>query len=101
MKKRTKRFLIPFSVGGALAAVYWFLLLTGIVDRILVASPRLGRALEISIYPSEWLLAFIQWANLPPYGDAGFMWFVLLPGLQWIIIGAIAGFIWASFSKEQ
>ena len=100
MKQPTKRFLIPFTVGSILAAVYWFLLLSGIIDRILITSPRLGHALEVAIYPSEWLLALIQWANLPPYGDAGFMWLVLLPGLQWIIIGAIAGCIWASLSKE-
>ena len=100
MKLHTKRFLIPFSAGCILAVIYWFLLLTGIIDRILVTSPRLGHALEVSTYPSEWLLALIQWANLPPYGDAGFVWFVLLPGLQWIIFGAIAGFIWAAFSKE-
>lgn len=101
MNIRTKRFLIAFAAGCALAAIYGGLMLTNTIDVIADASPILRNLINISLYPSEWMFSLVQWLRLPPHGDAGFVWFVILPCIQWIIIGTIIGGVWAIYGNKR
>ena len=101
MNIRIKRFLIAFATGCALAVVYVSLMLTSTFDVIADASPILCKLIDISFYPSEWLLSLVQWLRLPPHGDEGFVWFIILPCVQWIIIGTFIGLVWAIYGKKR
>jgi hypothetical protein len=100
MKSRVKRFAMATTAGVVLAIVYWTMLLTNGFDVIQRFSPMLAAAINISVYPSELLLLMVNGLNLPPHGDAGFVWFLILPGLQWILIGIFSGFVLAVCSKK-
>ncbi len=86
MGPRAARFLIPTSLSGAF-------------DVIHRTCPTLAYVVNVSLYPSELLLELIQALELPPHGCAGFIWFLIVPGLQWIIIGVVCGAILAIFPE--
>ena len=73
--------------------------MTNAIDAIDRASPKVGAFLGLLLYPAMKLCELAVF--LPPAGDAGFVWILIMPFIEWIGIGAVIGFILACLWEEQ
>jgi hypothetical protein len=94
------RWIFPPLLGAVLAAIVYVLLVAGAFDSIASKSHAAGAILNLAFAPAEWIVQAVHYFRLPPHGDAGFVWFVIAPSIEWFLIGTVVGFIWCRFQRK-
>jgi len=94
------RWIFPPLLGLVLAVIVFVLLVSGAFDSVQEKSHGAAAVLNFAFAPSEWIVQAVHYFGLPPHGDAGFVWFVIAPSIEWFVIGTAAGFIWCICQKR-
>ena len=93
MTKRPNRWYIPPALGIVFVVLVYTLEFSSEALDYPTIVPRM---IEL---PSRCIMDPVQYYKLPPHGDAGFIWFIISPGIAWFVIGTLAGYLWVMLRK--